>query len=66
MPGNWGNLDCPGCGHAHPPPERASTDCEEVIADLICPECGFGWEQRVALWSYYEIPEELPAHDQDR
>jgi hypothetical protein len=37
MPGDWGNLDCPNCGYTHPPPEGATTECEAVIADLICP-----------------------------
>jgi predicted RNA-binding Zn-ribbon protein involved in translation (DUF1610 family) len=66
MPGDWGNLDCPSCGYAHPPPEHAATDCDAVIADLVCPKCGHGWEVRVALWRYYGIPEELPTREEDR
>jgi transcription elongation factor Elf1 len=66
MPGNWGRLDCPSCGHTHPPPERASSECDAVIADLICPNCGQGWEVRVELWRYYGIQEELPSREQDR
>jgi hypothetical protein len=66
MPGNWGNLDCPACGHTHPPPEGASCDCDELLADLVCPECANGWEVRVELWRYYEIPQELPTSEEDR
>ena len=66
MPGDWGNLDCPACGNAHPPPEGATTECEHVVADLICPKCGHGWEVRVELWRYYEIPEALPSREEDR
>jgi hypothetical protein len=66
MPGNWGNLDCPHCGCIHPPPELASTDCEAVIAEVICPSCHKGWEVRVELWRYYDIPEQLPSREEDR
>jgi hypothetical protein len=66
MPGNWGKLDCPTCGHAHPPPVHPDCECEELIADLVCPKCGHGWEIRVELWRYYEIPEALPTRDEDR
>jgi hypothetical protein len=67
MPGNWGNLDCPACGATHPVPERASNcECDEVVADLLCPQCGQGWELRVALWRYYEIDERLPSPAEDR
>jgi hypothetical protein len=66
MPGNWGNLDCPNCGYTHPPPESAATECDAVVADLICPECHRGWEVRVELWRYYGIQEELPSREEDR
>lgn len=66
MPGNWGNLDCPNCGCIHPPPEVASTDCDAVIADLICPSCHEGREVRVELWRFYDIQEQLPSREEDR
>ena len=66
MTGDWGNLDCPGCGKAHSPPERPTTDCDGLIADLTCPECGEGWEIRVELWRYYGVPQELPLREEDR
>jgi hypothetical protein len=66
MPGDWGKLDCPHCGCTHPVPARAATDCDAVIADLICPTCHGGWEVRVELWRYYGIPERLPSGEEDR
>ena len=66
MTGNWGNLDCPGCGNAHPPPDSAASDCEFLTADLLCPECHRGWEIRVELWRYYGIQPELPSREEDR
>ena len=66
MPGTWGNLYCPGCGHTHGPPERVTTECDALVADLHCPECQRDWEARVELWRYYGIPEELPSREQDR
>ena len=65
MPGNWQNLDCPSCGNTHPTPERASTDCDDVFADLVCPMCHRGWEVRVELWRYYGIQPELPSREED-
>ena len=66
MPGNWGNLDCPGCGRTQAAPEHVITECDAVIADLTCPNCHRGWQVRVELWRYYGIPEELPSREQDR
>jgi hypothetical protein len=66
MPGNWGNLECPNCGCTHPPPDAADTECDQVIADLICPQCHHGWEVTVELWRYYGIQPELPSREDDR
>jgi hypothetical protein len=66
MPGNWGYLDCPNCGCPHPPSEGAATECDAVVADLICSHCHRGWEVRVELWRYYGIQEELPSREEDR
>jgi transposase-like protein len=66
MPGNWTDLDCPSCGHTHPPPEQMTTDCDFVIADLVCPECQRAWQVRIELWRYYGIEEALPSREQDR
>lgn len=66
MSGNWGNLDCPHCGHPHPIPETAATDCDAVIADLVCAECHSGYQVRVELWRYYGIKEALPSREDDR
>ena len=66
MPGDWGKLDCPDCGCPHPPPERATVECESVTADLICPSCHRGWEVTVELWRYYGIERELPSRAEDR
>jgi hypothetical protein len=66
MPGNWGNLDCPDCGRTQPPPELASTDCEAVTGEVICPDCDKSREVRVELWRYYDIQEQLPSREEDR
>ena len=66
MPGIWENLDCPNCGCTHPPPERAATECDAVVADLVCPSCHRRRELRVELWRYYGIQEELPSREADR
>jgi hypothetical protein len=66
MSGFWGSLDCPNCGHTHPPPAAPACDCDHLIADLICPQCHRGWELKVELWRYYGIQAELPSREQDR
>jgi hypothetical protein len=66
MPGNWGNLDCPGCGQAHAAPKNPGTECEALTADLVCADCGKGWQIRVELWDYYGIEKELPSRKDDR
>ena len=66
MTGNWGKLECPHCGEPHPPPARAACECEELIADLVCPRCHKGWEVRVELWRYWGIKQELPSRSEDR
>jgi hypothetical protein len=66
MPGNWGNLDCPDCGCTHATPAGVTAECEELVAELVCPECGKGCELRVELWRYYGVAEELPSREDDR
>lgn len=66
MSGDWGRLECPYCGTAHPPPEGAASDCEALILDLLCPACHRGFEVRVELWRYFGIERELPSRQEDR
>jgi hypothetical protein len=66
MPGDWGSLDCPGCGATQPPPEGAVSECDALIANMVCSRCWTRWQVRVELWRYYGVAEELPSREADR